>query len=373
MRTLLRARTFVALAAIAAVVAVAGIAWAFWTTTGTGTASASTATLDAPTNAATAYTAGSGTVSVSWTGSTLSTGAAAQGYYVTRYSGSTPAAACGTSPTSLATGSPCNDASVPDGTYHYVVTAVYHSWSAASEPSGNVIVTNDVTRPTVTINQASGQADPTNTSPVNFTVVFSESVTGFSAAGVTLGGTAGATTKVVTGSGATYNVAVSGMAGTGSVTASVTANAAHDTTGNLSFASTSTDNTVSYDVTAPTAPAPGATAAVTFGSFINHESVTLTDAATDAGSGVASVSYYYCAGATGSCTSGDALAATSTTSAGNFSVSTAVWTTAADGPYRIVAVATDNAGNVSAPSAITVITVDATPPTVPVPTVNGHS
>ena len=33
--------------------------------------------------------------------------------------------------------------------------------------------------PTVTINQAAGQADPTNASPINFTVVFSEPVTGF--------------------------------------------------------------------------------------------------------------------------------------------------------------------------------------------------
>ena len=38
-------------------------------------------------------------------------------------------------------------------------------------------VTYDVTPPTVTINQAAAQADPTNASPINFTVVFSEPVT----------------------------------------------------------------------------------------------------------------------------------------------------------------------------------------------------
>jgi hypothetical protein len=37
--------------------------------------------------------------------------------------------------------------------------------------------------PSVTINQAAVQPDPTNASPVLFTVVFSESVTGFTAAG----------------------------------------------------------------------------------------------------------------------------------------------------------------------------------------------
>ena len=43
----------------------------------------------------------------------------------------------------------------------------------------------------MTIDQAAGQADPTNTSPVNFTVVFSEPVTGFTDTDVTLSGTAG--------------------------------------------------------------------------------------------------------------------------------------------------------------------------------------
>ena len=39
----------------------------------------------------------------------------------------------------------------------------------------------------MTINQAAGQADPTNASPINFTVVFSEAVTGFTGSDVTLG------------------------------------------------------------------------------------------------------------------------------------------------------------------------------------------
>ena len=38
-----------------------------------------------------------------------------------------------------------------------------------------------------------GQADPTGRSPINFTVVFSESVSGFATGDVTLGGTAGGT------------------------------------------------------------------------------------------------------------------------------------------------------------------------------------
>jgi len=58
-------------------------------------------------------------------------------------------------------------------------------------------------------------------SPINFTVVFSKDVTGFTGSDVTLSGTAGATTAVVTGSGRTYNVAVSGMTQSGTVIASI--------------------------------------------------------------------------------------------------------------------------------------------------------
>src|SRR5205814_435449 len=113
-------------------------------------------------------------------------------------------------------------------------------------------ISYDITPPTVTINQAAGQADPTNTSTINFTVVFSESVSDFATGDVTLGGTAGATTATVTGSGTTYTVAVSGMTGNGTVIASVEAAVVQDAAGNASTAPTSTDNTVTYDATAPT-------------------------------------------------------------------------------------------------------------------------
>jgi TM2 domain-containing membrane protein YozV len=118
-----------------------------------------------------------------------------------------------------------------------------------------VYETADITPPTVTVNQASGQADPTGSSPISFTVVFSEAVTGFVSSDVTLGGTAGATAKVVTGSGTTYNVAVSGMTQSGTITATIPAGAAQDGAGNASLASTSGDNNVTYnapDITPPT-------------------------------------------------------------------------------------------------------------------------
>jgi Big-like domain-containing protein len=110
----------------------------------------------------------------------------------------------------------------------------------------------DTTPPSVTINQAAGQADPTTASPINFTVVFSEAVSGFTGADVTISGTAGGTkTATVSGGPSTYNVAVSGMTSSGTVIASIAAGVAQDAAGNPNTASTSTDNTVSFDATAP--------------------------------------------------------------------------------------------------------------------------
>jgi LPXTG-site transpeptidase (sortase) family protein len=122
---------------------------------------------------------------------------------------------------------------------------------------------------TVTINQASGQADPTSSSPIGFTVVFSGPVTGFgvgttdvskkaAVADVILSGTAGATTSVISeiapNNGTTYHVAVSGMVRGGTVIAKVPAGAAQSG-GFDTPASTSKDNMVTYAL--PVSPVPG--------------------------------------------------------------------------------------------------------------------
>src|SRR5438094_8821480 len=110
-----------------------------------------------------------------------------------------------------------------------------------------VRVFNDATQTSVTINQAAGQADPTSSSPINFTAVFSKPVSGFTGAGVTLSGTAGGTkTATVSGGPSTYNVAVSGMTSSGTVIANIPAGVAQDAAGNTNTASTSTDNSASF-------------------------------------------------------------------------------------------------------------------------------
>ena len=118
----------------------------------------------------------------------------------------------------------------------------------AGEPSTDETYTLDNIGPSVTIDQASGQADPTTNTPINFTVIFDQSVSDFATGDVTLSGTGGATTANVTGSGTTYNVAVSGMTSDGTVIAQLLSAVATDALGNPSSASTSTDNQVTYEM-----------------------------------------------------------------------------------------------------------------------------
>ncbi|MDT4892727.1 MAG: hypothetical protein QOE97_1762 [Pseudonocardiales bacterium] len=365
------------IASVALLATGAGIAFAVWSTSGAGAASAPTATLNAPSITSVTSASGTGSVSVAWSPSATSASAPAPaGYYVTRKSGATSAPACGSSPSSLISGPTCTDSTVADGTYTYVVTAVLHSWSTSSSPSAGVTVTNIV--PTATVNQASGQPDPARTSPINFTVVFNEPVVDFTSGAVTVGGTAVGTASVtISGSGPTYNVAVSGMTTSGTVSASIGAGKVHDANGTANSASTSTDNSVTWDGTAPTAPKPTFTAATVSGSnptYVSSEALTFSDAATDdtGGTGVQSVAYFYCAGSGGCGTGGTQLGSASSTGP-SYAVTSPVPAFAnGDGPYSVVAVVTDNAGNQTR-SAAAVIALDSTKPSAPAPTVNGSN
>ncbi len=118
--------------------------------------------------------------------------------------------------------------------------------------------TYDPTGPLVTINQASGQSDPSVTGPFAFTVVFTAPVSGFTASDVSFSSSTstGALTAVVTGSGTTYSVSVSGMVGDGTVIASIPVDAAL-ANGHPSAASTSTDNSVTF--TPPSVGRPSVT------------------------------------------------------------------------------------------------------------------
>jgi large repetitive protein len=129
-----------------------------------------------------------------------------------------------------------------------------HSFTVrATDAAGNVgllssalVVTIDTVGPKANVEQAAGQADPTLVSPVNFDVLFDEAVVGFDGTDVLLSGTAGATTVVATGNGATFLIAVSGMPRGGTVIADVAAAVVADLAGNVNGSSTSVDNSVTY-------------------------------------------------------------------------------------------------------------------------------
>ena len=128
---------FVLLAGAAVATALASVAYAFWTSSGSGFGAAATGTMDPPTAVVATASAESATVPVSWSPTVGPTGGPVDGYYVERYSGQTPAAACSSSPAALlsAPTTTCDDVGVPNGTYTYVVTAVVGSWTARSQAS----------------------------------------------------------------------------------------------------------------------------------------------------------------------------------------------------------------------------------------------
>ena len=229
--------------------------WSYWTAVSNPGGSGAATAASVNTGATPSGSVSGQSVTLSWAASTMSNGQPVDGYLIKRYDAGTLAlqttlsTCAGTVPVTT-----CIENSVPNGTWAYTVTPVFAAnWRGVESAMSSAVTVNvDTTRPTVTINQAVGQADPTNASTINFTVVFSEPVTLFVTGDVTLGGTTGGTkVGTVTGSGTTYNVAVTGMTGQGTVIASIAQNVASDAAGNLNNASSSTDNTVTVDTSAP--------------------------------------------------------------------------------------------------------------------------
>jgi hypothetical protein len=238
----------------------------------------------------------------------------------------------------------------------------WHSLTAVAEAIGILPVTsdpvtvnvfNDTTPPTVTINQATGQPDPTNTAPINFTAVFSEPVSGFTGADLAITGTAGGTkTVAVSGGPRTYTVAVSGMTD-GTVNATIPAGGAQDAAGNTNTASTSTDNQVVFDATAPAPPSIPDLAAASDSGVSNTDNLTNDNTPTFTGTAEA--------GSTVKIFSDGAQVGTGPATGGAYSITT---NPLSDGAHSITATATDAVNNVSPPSGALSVTIDTTRPTV---------
>jgi hypothetical protein len=147
--------------------------------------------------------------------------------------------------------SPANFSGLDDGPHTFAVRAIDVRGNVDPTPA-SFAWTIDSSPLRVTIEQAAGQSDPTGLAPVRFTVVFNKPVVNFTGADVALSGTApGALSAAVSSSGTSYTVRVSGMTGNGTIVASIPAGAVTDASGNGNAASTSVDNSVTFEPTTP--------------------------------------------------------------------------------------------------------------------------
>lgn len=384
------AKVAVALGLVVGLVALgAGVAFGLWIATDSSNPAAAAAdslpqgsTPGAPTTDA----PNGSTVGLSFSQVSTTTGhVAVTSYIVTRYlasggSGTTTSATCTITSGTVS----CQETGVPNGTWVYTDTPAISgtNWTGA-ESGESPSVTVDTTTPAASApGVAAGVTYGSGPTWVdNETVTLTDSPTDSGGGGVasvayyycptSAGSCTSSTPWSSIGSsstGSSWSVAWSSLPADG--TYNVVAVATGDNS-NVSVPSTPTE--VGVDTTGPVLSAPQVSAAATYGSnptYVSNENVALTDTSvTDAGSGVQSVAYYYCAGSSGSCTT--TLIGSSSTAAGSYPVT---WSTPlpADGPYRIEAVATDNVTNATT-STSTLVTVDATPPTVSTPSVNGIS
>jgi hypothetical protein len=114
---------------VVALAAAAGVL-AYFTATGTGSASGGVSVLAAPTISS--ATPGAGTVALSWSAVTAP-GSGAVSYYVSRDGGAPEGSCPSSASTSMVTS--CTDAGVSVGAHNYTVTAGWRSWTATSATS----------------------------------------------------------------------------------------------------------------------------------------------------------------------------------------------------------------------------------------------
>jgi hypothetical protein len=160
MRRLCRAGLAAALAALA--VTVGGNALAFFSSVGSGSASAAVTKLTAPTIGAATPAAG-GTVALTW-GAVTPPGAGSVTYYVTR-DGGNPAGTCPTkaAPTAVVT---CTDSGVVIGEHTYSVTALWHTWTALGGTKTANVTVGEATKFTI----SGSTTTPTAGGSVNLTI-----------------------------------------------------------------------------------------------------------------------------------------------------------------------------------------------------------
>lgn len=145
-----------------ALVAIGGNALAFFTTKGSGTASAAVTKLNAPTISAATAAAG-GTVTLTWSAVTAP-GAGSVSYYVTRdgddAGGNCPIQGAATTVVT------CKDSGVGIGEHSYTVMALWETWSAVSAVKKATVTIGEATKFTI----SGSTSTPTAGGAVNLTI-----------------------------------------------------------------------------------------------------------------------------------------------------------------------------------------------------------
>ena len=149
--------------------------------------------------------------------------------------------------------------SVPDdSTTTFSVVGV--SGGSRSPCSNSLTYVEDSTPPNVAVDQVFVQADPTNALPITFNVVFTKAIDAstFTTADIAQNGTAtGITWSLSTTDNTNYTLTATAVSTDGTVVPSIGAAVVQDPAGNFNTASTSSDNSVTYDNVAPTVTVTG--------------------------------------------------------------------------------------------------------------------
>jgi Chitobiase/beta-hexosaminidase C-terminal domain/Bacterial Ig domain len=357
--------TKLALSAVA-LVALAVSAWAYWTTSGSGTASASVGTLS-PASISVAAGTTAGSVKLTFNQQALLNGSSNSSIDYTVFRSANGGTFAPVPSTSGCYGVSYGAASCTDsgltGSFRYYVLAHYGStstggWTAQSTTAGPISVTADSTAPvtTATISPTANGAGWNNTAPV--TVTLSADDNGGSGVKEIRYTTDGSTP---TGSSTLYSAPFN---------VSATTTVKYFATDNASNAESVKSLAVKIDTVAPTGGALTANGS-TSSSFSTTGVVSLTAVNfTDANSGLA-------AGSNAITRAGASL---SGNVCGSFSGSTAVTinsgndsATLATGCYRYTLNAADVAGNAATPASSAIVKVDRSAPSTPTLVFSGLS
>ncbi len=251
--------------------------------------------------------------------------------------------------------------SLAEGTFTWKVYARDNAGNVSSYSADTTLVI-DTTSPDVTINEAGAQDDPTNASPVVFTVVFDEPINDatFTNVDVSVGGTATTGTVTVTevapNDDTTFEVSIV-VTADGTVVPSIPAGGVEDVAGNTNTVSTSTDNSVTYDATDPTDPTPSSSShTVSVPSNDNTIDIGISGAS-DTGSGVDGFEIEWDKSATWTPTE---------TKEQEENWAGATFTATSDGDWYFHIATVDNAGNWTSTQHLGPFSIDTDPPGVTV-------